>query len=135
MKIHYKTILNDRNTDIMGTERYVIIEDKNNHSGYLVDFCCEDMERELLDIFDVQQYGDNSNRYGNEDIKIGLLPFLGYGDDYRVRSHTFVKFCPFCGERIELVHDYIARQEIRQVNIPAKTIPATTETVVEEVRL
>lgn len=116
MLLHYKAIIMDESTDFIGK---LVIEKKRKKQ---IDYCCEEMERAIstqaIDIMGIE-------------VSIQHSDYDGYTTDY----YPSISFCPFCGEKIEVVEEYRVKQKTYTAHIQEKVIPAHTERRSKEVRV
>ena len=127
MKVHYKSVLlnPDRKPSDKEMWHSSVLRKKNNE--YLIDYCCEAMKSALdkyTEVFDVT---------GHE------FYLYDVSGDYDSTHSTFyfhrVDFCPFCGDKVEYIEDYKAKEVMYKARIQAKHIPARTETRSKEVKI
>jgi len=117
MKIHYKTILLNEE----GLVNEQVIEKRRKRQ---IEYCCKEIEKaieiQVISVTCKDLFLQESEYHGN------------YLEDW---AYHPLKFCPFCGERIEHIEEYKARNVMHKVHVPAKTTPARTEARYKEVKI
>ena len=124
MKVHYKTIVVERNPKYPDFDPSYkkIIENKGKP---LIDYCCDDMKNAVRDdTFEITCTEFYLQREGFDE-----------GGSCIETQFPAISFCPYCGEKIEYIEDYKAQIVTKKVKIPAQTIPAREETKTTEVRI
>ena len=98
---------------------YYYPEDKSNWEYHILDkmFCCDKLKEEWEESVTFSGF----NCY-DEDHYPRVVIKSGYGDGDSGWDNIKINYCPFCGEKIELLQKVkvVVKRKIKKVKIPEK---------------